>query len=226
MVHNDTIKLLIAYDEQLVADGLKCILSGQNNFKVIGQVKNDDDIFHTITKLNPDIIVFEFTFWKSEYRKLMAEIHSRFQQLGILIISEKVSHDILRDVMPVIKGYIVRSCSSEKLILAINEINGTGKYMCPTLLEEYFGCGRTVKTGDILTIREKEILCRWIESDGYEEIADFLNISISTVRTHINNIRQKLGNLNNLQLMIYACRQNILNQNFKPICPNCRSFCN
>lgn len=225
-LNNKTIKVVIVFDEQLVADGLKCILSGQKNINVLSLVMNDENIFQLVPDLNPDIIIFEFSKWMGNYPKLMKKFHSTFPLLNILIISESVSHEIIKDIMPSISGYMVRTCSSEKVILAVNEIFKSGKYLCPKVLDEYFTCTRTVKSDSILSHREKEVLCTWIESKDNNEIAENLNISRSTVRTHMNNIRQKLGNLNHLQLMIYACRQNILNQNFRPVCPNCRSFCN
>ncbi len=226
MMHQKTIKILIAYDEQLVADGLKCILSKHDSFDVMELLRNDENIFQWIPEHDPDIVIFEFSMWVRNNLKLMADLRSIFPEIRILIISESVSPEIVRDLMPLINGYIVRTCSSGKVILAIHEIIESGKYLCPKVVDEYFTCSTTVKSDSILTIREKEVLCNWIESNNNDEIADILNISRSTVRTHLNNIRQKLGNLNHLQLMIYACRQNILNRKFKPVCPNCRSFCN
>lgn len=226
MLKNETIKIVIAFDQQIVADGLEAILSKQNDISVAGLVENDGDIFSLIPQLNPDIILFEFFVWMAKYPDLMTKLNSLFPELKILIITESISHDIMKLIMPSINGFLLKTCSSEKLILAIHEIFTSGKYLCPKALDEYFNCQRTVKNDSQLTIREKEVLCTWIESKGNDEIADNLNISRSTVRTHMNNIRQKLGNLNHLQLMIYACRQNIMNRNFRPICPNCRSFCN
>lgn len=227
MLNNETIKIVIAFDEQLVADGLVCNFSNQNNLNILGVFENEENIFHLIPELNPDIIIFEFAMWMAKYSELMAKLHSTFPTLRILIISELVSHEIIKNIMSFINGYVIRTCSSEKIILAINEIFGSGKYLCPEVLNEYFNCSRNIKikSNSTLTIREREVLCTWVESKGNNEVADILNISSSTVRTHMNNIRQKLGDLNHLQLMIYACRQNILNRNFKPICPNCRSFC-
>ncbi len=226
MLPNETIKIVLAFDEQLVADGLDAILSGERNFSIVGKIKNNENLFSIIPKLNPNLIVFEFLVWLAKYTDLMSKLNSSFPNLKILIISELISQDLMNDVMPLINGYVFRSCSSEKVILAVQEIIESGKYLCPRAIDEYFNCSHSVKSDSILTMREKEVLCTWIESIGNKEIAENLNISTSTVRTHLNNIRQKLGNLNHLQLMIYACRQNIMNKKFKPICPNCRSFCN
>lgn len=226
MPPNETINIVIAFDEQLVADGLKSILSNQNNLNVLGLLENNENLIRLIPRLNPDIIIFEFAFWTANHLELVGKFHSIFPGIKILIISELVSQEIIEKIMPYINGYVVRTCSSEKVLLAISEIFESGKYLCPSALDKLFNCDKTVKNDSELTIRERQVLCAWIESKGNDEVANRLNISVSTVRTHINNIRQKLGNLNHLQLMIYACRQNILDRNFRPVCPNCRSFCN
>ena len=225
MIQHKSIRMLIAFDQQLVADGIKEILLNHNDIVVIDLVNNEKDIFETITRLNPDMIIFEFMFWKTKFNEVMSKLHLLFPELKILIISEFVSQEIIKSVMPYINGYLLKTCSSEKLVLAIHEIIESGKYLCPKAIDEYFKCTRTVNTDTELTVREKEVLSTWMESKGNTEIASNLNISESTVRTHLNNIRQKLGDLNHLQLMIYACKQNIMNRNFRPICPNCRSYC-
>lgn len=225
MLKLESIRILIAYDQQLVADGLKEILFKQKEFNFLESVNNDQDIFDVVNQLTPDLIVFEFLFWKTKYNETMSKFRQMFPDVKILIISELVSQEILKSIMPFINGYLLKTCSSEKLILAIHEVIVSGKYLCPKAIDEYFKCTRTVSNDSELTSREKEILCSWMESKGNNEIADNLNISESTVRTHLNNIRQKLGNLNHLEMMIYACKQNIMNRNFRPICPNCRSFC-
>ena len=225
MIQRKSIRMIITFDQQLVADGMKEILLNRNEIATIELVNNKEDIFDATSRLNPDMIIFEYMFWKTKFIETMSKLRLLFPDLKILIVSELISQEILRAIMPYINGYLLKTCSAEKLVLAIHEIIDSGKYLCPKAIDEYFKCTRTVSSDVELTTREREVLCTWIESKGNNEIASNLNISESTVRTHLNNIRQKLGDLNHLQLMIYACKQNIMNRNFRPICPNCRSYC-
>ena len=225
MIQRKSIRMIITFDQQLVADGMKEILLNRYEIAAIELVNNKEDIFDATSRLNPDMIIFEYMFWKTKFIETMSKLRLLFPDLKILIVSELISQEILRAIMPYINGYLLKTCSAEKLVLAIHEIIDSGKYLCPKAIDEYFKCTRTVSSDVELTTREREVLCTWIESKGNNEIASNLNISESTVRTHLNNIRQKLGDLNHLQLMIYACKQNIMNRNFRPICPNCRSYC-
>ena len=51
---------------------------------------------------------------------------------------------------------------------------------------------RNTKNNKILTSKEQEIVCSLVEGFSYKMIADHMNISIDTVRTHIKNIYKKL----------------------------------
>ncbi len=222
MKDNESIKILLAYDQQLIADGLECILSNQKDIIVVRSVNNDEDIFRLISKLKLDIIILEYSMWFDKHLEIILKLHSLFVDLKILIVSELLPQEIMKMIMPYIHGYLMRTCSSGRVILAIHEVFESGKYLCPRVLDEYFDDSRKDGSSSKLTLREKEVLKVWIESKNNSEIANDLYISESTVRSHLKNIREKLGNLNHLQMMIYACSKNIINRDFKPTCPHCR----
>lgn len=221
---NQVTTILLAFDQKLVADCLKSYLSHHKNLQVVGEVKNDNVPFKSIQELNPDIIIFEFMLWSIKYIDYMSKLNLQFPNTKILIISELISQELMVKIMPYINGYVVKTCSAEKVIIAIQEINSAGKYLCPKAVDRFFSCGENGNGDSKLTGREKQILSSWIEEETSHEVANALNISESTVRTHIRNIREKLGNVNRLQLMIYACKHNLLGRKHKPICPNCRFF--
>ncbi|WP_167618977.1 response regulator transcription factor [Maribellus sediminis] len=223
---NETTKILLAFDQKLVADCLKSYLSHHKNLQVIGEIKNDNNPSKTISDLNPDLVIFEFMLWSVKYLDYMSKLNLQFPGLKILIISELISQQLMVKIMPYINGYVVKTCSAEKIILAIQEINCSGKYLCPKAVDNFFKCHRNDENDSSLTGREKQILSAWIEEETNNEVANALNISVSTVRTHLKNIREKLGNVNRLQMMIYACKHNLLARKHKPICPNCRFFIN
>ncbi len=224
MQPNETTKILLAFDQKLVADCIKSYLSHHKHLQIIGEIKNDDDPSKSIGDLNPDLIIFEFVLWSVKYLDYMSKLNLLFPSLKILIVSELISQQLMVKIMPFINGYVVKTCSAEKILLAIQEINNSGKYLCPKAVDNFFKCQRNVEDDSSLTGRDKQILSAWMEEETNNEVANALNISVSTVRTHLKNIREKLGNVNHLQMMIYACKHNLLGRKHKPICPNCRFF--
>ncbi|WP_163325264.1 response regulator transcription factor [Draconibacterium mangrovi] len=215
-------KVLIAYDQKLVAECLKIYLAQHEHFEIIGMVDNGENLLEAIAELRPDLVIIEFKLWSIKYIGYMSNLNLKFPHLKILVISELISHELMVKIMPFINGYIVKSCSAEKIILAIQEIESSGKYLCPKALDKFFSCSKSEQNDSNLTSREKQILGTWITEETHNAVATSLNISESTVRTHLKNIREKLGSINHLQMMIYACQHNLINDKHKPICPNCR----
>ncbi len=215
------IQILIAYDQQLIADGLAALLSLENNFTVIDKISNNELSVDAVKQLNPDILFFEFARWPKHYIEFVKQFSDLYQNLKILILSELISHDSLVTIMSFVNGYVVRTCSSERVITALHEIYDLGKYLCPQEIKEFFRI-RKEDENHKLTLREEEVLSAWLISNGTIELANNLNISESTVRTHLKNIRQKIGGKNKIDMLVYACQNSILNTGNKPICKNCK----
>ncbi|HZL11473.1 MAG TPA: response regulator transcription factor [Prolixibacteraceae bacterium] len=223
MTLTSTIKILISYDQQLVAEGLASILLNQKDIRVNDLFENNSFWDKKILDYQADILIIEFHNWYSKHFEYIKRIHEHFPELKLLILSDPITHYQLDKIMQNIHGYILKTCSSETVIFAIREIFGSGKYLCSREIDIIFGSANNNESELELTIREKEILANWLTSKDNNELAEKLNISYSTVRTHIKNIRQKLGAVTHAQLMNFACRENIRMGNYKPVCENCKS---
>ncbi|MFA5328340.1 MAG: response regulator transcription factor [Prolixibacteraceae bacterium] len=224
MTETNTIKILISYDQRLVAEGLASILSKQKDIRILALLENDSFWEKNISANEVDILILELDNWCTKHFDFTKRIHEYFPDLKILILSEIIKHSHLDNLMPNIDGYVLRTCSSETVVFAIREIFSSGKYLCAEEIDVIFGGNNKNESGLELTAREREILANWLTSKDNNDLARKLNISHSTVRTHIKNIRQKLGAVTHVQLMNYACRENISMGNFNPVCENCKSY--
>ena len=93
-------------------------------------------------------------------------------------------------------GYLLKNISPDKLRDAIREIHNGGSPMSPEIARLVVASfGRKPKQNDLLktlSAREQEVLILLSEGFQYKEIADKLNVSIETIRTHIRNIYEAL----------------------------------
>ncbi|QIA08058.1 LuxR C-terminal-related transcriptional regulator [Draconibacterium halophilum] len=215
-------KILVAYDQKLVADCISSYLIHHKHIQIVGMVNNQNNTFITINELRPDLIILEFMLWSAKNFEYISKLKLQFPNVKLLVISELISHELMEMIMPLINGYVVKTCSAEKVIEAIHEIVNSGKYLCPKAVDKFFSCSKHDQSESTLTYREKQVLSTWVTEETHNGIANSLHISKSTVRTHLKNIREKLGIVNHLQMMIYACKYNLLGNQHKPICPNCR----
>lgn len=121
------------------------------------------------------------------------------------------------------KGYVLKTMASAQLIFAIDEVLN-GKVYLPSALSsrffEYFQ--RSFKTEtqpaneenllNYLTAREEEVLDLLTQGNNYKGIAGKLFISETTVKTHVNNIFQKLQVNDRTQAVLYALNNGFANK--------------
>jgi DNA-binding NarL/FixJ family response regulator len=93
-------------------------------------------------------------------------------------------------------GYLLKKTPPEEIIEAIRELAQGGAPMSASIARKVIQSFQEHATPPIedyqLTAREKEILYSLVDGLSYKKIADKYCVSISTIRTHICNIYQKL----------------------------------
>ncbi len=107
-----------------------------------------------------------------------------------------------------VDAYVLKSDSKENLYLSVNQVCRGEKYFSARftqILSERFSRDSTKLTG-----RELDVLIGIVNMHQSNKIADDLNISIATVRTHRKNIMRKLGAKNYLGLIKYACSNGLI----------------
>jgi len=219
------INISIHYDQLLIAEGLKAVLSNQEQLHVVYLTENKIKVNKTINPPEIDVIIIELSDISRQNIEFVNCLRKSYPNQKLLVVSGSLTRELLESLINIVNGYLLRTCSSDKLILAIHEIFEGRKYLCsqlfPILLEDNHDNGFNID----LTTREREVLSLLYTTKHNLEIAEKLNISQTTVRTHIKNIRHKSGNKNEVQLMRYACNKNLLKDNCIPLCQNCRFFC-
>ena len=221
----DKISFLIAYNNRLHAEGLKSMIDDDAHYQVTDMIENGLNLIQAINSKKIDLLIIDLVYpaWDSiEYIK---EIKRNNKRLKILLISDLIKNGMLSDMLYTeIEGYILHTCSKRDLNTAIIKILDNERYICTTITSQVFR-----KTGQntfnnekfILTVREKEVLSFLIKMNSNKSIAEQLNISELTVKTHRKNIMKKFGSKNLLSLVRYACRENLLNGKNDDFCKGC-----
>jgi DNA-binding NarL/FixJ family response regulator len=90
-------------------------------------------------------------------------------------------------------GYILKNTAPDKIIEALLELQDGGSPMSPKIARKVLTTFTTKKVvTDLISKREQEVLELLSKGYLYKEIADQLNITLSTVKRHLNHIYQKL----------------------------------
>ena len=131
----------------------------------------------------------------------------------VLVVSAHAGQDeVLGAIGAGAKGYLTKDADGAEIVRAVREVAAGNSYVTPTLASFLLNAslGRSAGPKLVLSAREREVLSLVAAGEKDAEIAELLHISVRTVRSHLDRIRDKTGLRNRAQLTRYAIEQGIV----------------
>ncbi|MBI4743696.1 MAG: response regulator transcription factor [Actinobacteria bacterium] len=212
------IKILIADDHELVRKGLRAVLELENDFEIVGEAIDGNEVVNKVKKLVPDIVLMDLKMPGISGIEASQKIKTLFPHIKILILTAfQGGEDIIGSLQAGVSGYLLKDVSSVDLISAIHSISRGQLLLRPsvakTLLDKFSASfsDRTdnSKLSSSLTVREEEVLNLMAKGLKNKDIADTLWISEKTVKTHVSSILHKLRQPDRTQAVLYAIRSGL-----------------
>jgi two-component system, NarL family, response regulator len=195
------LRLIIADDHALFRQGLKSLLLLQSDTQVVAEIESANDVEPVVSGADGDILLLDLQM----DRWMMEDIPqlSRLTNVIVLTASESAENGV-RALRLGAKGVVQKRFAIETLMMAVRSVAEGMVWMPPTVQTEF--ARQESSSGKDLTPRESEIV-RYVASGLRNiEVAERLSITESTVKTHLNNIFQKLGVRDRLELTHYAIK--------------------
>jgi DNA-binding NarL/FixJ family response regulator len=209
------IQLLLVDDQNLVCQGLKAILSQEEDFQVVGTAENGEAAIELTEALHPDIVLMDVRMPIMNGLDATQIICQNFPDTKVLVLSTFDDDQYIADSMRAgAKGYLIKDMPSEELAQTIRLAHRGYTQMGPGLMEKLVvnmpkheaELKNQPLTIDLshLTPREYEVMRLLRFGATNREIAEQLYITEGTVKTHVNHILNRLDLKNRSQLAIYA----------------------
>lgn len=204
------IRILIADDHPMVAEGIESILESYEDISVVGIAANGQAAVDLAGTLQPDIVLMDLNMPGMGGLPATEIMLERQPDLRILILSmhdtpEYISTALSHGAM----GYILKDVPTEEIRKAIDAVMQGHRYLCTgakgSLEPKTESDGREALTG-----REQTILLQLAQGKSNKEVALALDISVRTVETHRKNIKRKLGISSTAGLTRYAMEHGVL----------------
>ena len=204
--------------------GIKELINIETSYEVVGTTTSANMGINLIKKYQPDLVLMDINMPEKDGLQAIQEIEKLELETKIIALSGYDDADLIFRAMKIgAKGYVLKTMASAQLISAIDEVLN-GKVYLPSALSsrffEYFQ--RTFKEEaatqneenllNYLTSREEEVLDLLTQGNNYKAIAAKLFISETTVKTHVNNIFQKLQVNDRTQAVLYALNNGFANK--------------
>jgi DNA-binding NarL/FixJ family response regulator len=213
---------IILLDEQLLfRAGLRLLLEGQADFKVVGETGNTADVMDLVIRQKPDIILFETNLTGKASIEMIPILIKRTESAKVLLLTGSCDPQLhLLAIQEGAVGIIQKNQPPELLFKAIRKVHQgevwIERAMIANLLNRFTNPRHRNKQDletekfNLLSRREREVLS--LIGEGYKnrDIAGRLSISETTVSHHLTSIFTKLGVSDRLELVIYSYRLGVV----------------
>jgi len=218
----DKIKVLIADDQAIVAEGLSALLSVVDDFEVIKIVENGREVLDALKEIVVDVILMDIRMPIMNGVECTAHVIKDYPNTKVLILTTFDDDEYIRQAMNNgATGYMLKDLSAEKLSAAIRNVYYGNTVMHQKITQKIMS-GMTEKkdakqslrttNGEVLTPREKEVLKLLSKGLTNGEIADELYLSTGTVKNYITLLYDKLNIKGRTKLMTYAIDSGLLDK--------------
>ena len=217
-------RILLIDDNSDHLRGIKELITLETSYDVVGTTTSANIGINLVKKYRPDLVLMDINMPEKDGLQAIQEISRLELDTKIIALSGYDDADLIFRAMKIgAKGYVLKTMASAQLIYAIDEVLN-GKVYLPSVLSsrffEYFqqsfkeeaSASNEENLLNYLTSREEDVLDLLTQGNNYKGIAAKLFISETTVKTHVNNIFQKLQVNDRTQAVLYALNNGFANK--------------
>lgn len=215
-----SVKIVIADDHPLIAEGIKNAIETNKKFNVVKIVSNGKEAISYVENNLVDLLLLDIDMPIMNGIECAEKLIAQDKDIKIAILSMHEDPFIVKKVMNLgVKSYMLKTISNNELLFAIEKIIAGENYFNADITkailekkESLFVSSKFHQKSpllDELTKREKEIIKNISLGLTSQEIADKLFISFKTVDTHRTNIMRKLDVHNVVSLVRFAIKNGL-----------------
>lgn len=210
-------RIILADDHNILRDGLKSILGKYPEWKVVGEASNGNALLKMLNTVTCDLVILDIAMPEMDGLTALKEIKSKFPHVKVLMLS------MLNDYAHFEKaksfgaaGFMSKEDAGDELPWAIEKILGGKMYIAPSVNKLLAERQLRLMENDnspsveVLTKRERQILCMVAQGLTSKDIALDLKISVHTVENHRANLSEKLGSKNVAFLVQFAIEKGLI----------------
>jgi DNA-binding NarL/FixJ family response regulator len=207
-------KILIVDDHPIFRHGLVQLINQEHDLTVCGEAEDYHGAVKEVGELRPDLVIVDVTLKNMSGIDLVKDLHKTRKGLPMLVVSmHEESLYAERCLRAGAKGYIMKQEASESVIEAIRQVLAGKIYASPEVMDNMlsrFVEGSPSATIDSpvssLTDRELEVFRLIGEGLSISAIGARLNLSVKTIGTHRERIKEKLQLKTATELLRYAMK--------------------
>ncbi len=212
------IKILLADDHAVLRAGLRVLLNEEDDFVVVGEAADGEEVLTKIKALLPDVVLLDLTMPKMNGLECIGQLMDIVPQVKILVLTMHDDEGYLKAALRSgAKGYVLKKAADIELLTAIRTVAKGEMYIYPSmataLVYKMVNPMEPIlkeKKQKNLSERESEVLQYLALGHTNQEIADILHVSVKTVETYKSRVMEKLELHKRAELVRYALENGII----------------
>jgi DNA-binding NarL/FixJ family response regulator len=217
-----SIRIALVDDNSLFRLGLCALISSNDDFEVVSDVRTGKEAIQACLNTNPDLVLIDIVLAGSSGLEVVAQIKRRQPRVRVVMLTTFRTEDYVREAFRAgADGYVLKDASIDELLMAMRCVAKGKNYLSPDVSAHVVNSflnpqsnGAKSSRLETLTRRERSILQLVAEGRTNRTTAEFLNLSPKTVEKHRANLMHKLGLRSAVELTLVALELGLIERPF------------
>jgi DNA-binding NarL/FixJ family response regulator len=205
--------VLVVEDHPIVRDGIRQLIERQPDLHVCGEASDLETARELAASLKPNVVLVDIALGRHNGLELIRELSENNPECRIIVLSmydEAMFAE--RALRAGARGYVMKHEATETLLVALRKVLSGGVHLSERAsgrLLQALVPGRRVRAESTiaqLTDREMDVFRLIGTGNTTREIAQSLHVSVKTVESHRQRIKEKLGMGSTTELIVHAAR--------------------
>ena len=215
-----TVRVMIVDDHRIVREGLRQVLSDYEGITVVAEAAHGGEAMQWLRASREgvgagvDVVLLDIALPGRDGLEVLAQIRSEFAGLPVLMLSTYPDKQFaVRCIRAGAAGYLNKSADPDDIVAGLRKAASGGRYLTAAVADLLANAVSEVSPQaphELLSQRENQVFRLLAQGQSVGQIAALLNLSSNTVSTYRARILEKTGTRNDVELALYAVRQQVV----------------